>query len=103
MLKRWESAGLRPAEFWSSTPRQIVESFKAREIYFIREQNAQMSMAWHIAVLTNWRSKRKAFPKLKSLLIHEKPARQSMQQQLEIVKMWNAAFGGVVISNRRDH
>lgn len=53
-----------------------------------------MSLGWHTAVLVR---QQKHFPKLKQLLRHA-PARQrqSWQDQLAIVTMWNAALGGKV-------
>ena len=56
-----------------------------------RERNERVSQAWMTAALT--RTQR--LPRLDTLLVRtERPRAQTWQQQLAVVKMIHAAFGG---------
>lgn len=60
-----------------------------------------MALAWHIAALVRWPS-RKKLPPLKSL--QAKPRNrtpQTPEQMMTIAKMWTAYYGGKVIDKSR--
>lgn len=87
--------GFAEAQFWYSTPRQIMTHFDAVRFRVEREHRARMSHAWHVAML----SRVKKIPPLDSLIGIKNVSRkrQDWREQKSIAMALNAAFGGAVI------
>lgn len=75
------------AEFWDSTPRIIVLTFKAHDLRLQREHNDRAWLAWHIAVLPHM----KPIPKLDELLIKPR-VQQTTEQMRETMRMLARTF-----------
>ena len=52
------------------------------------EHNSRAWLAWHVAAL----QRAKKMPPLKKLLAQEKRRRQTWQEQLQVVQLWQALF-----------
>ncbi len=52
------------------------------------EHNARAWLAWHVAAL----QRQKKLPPLQNLLTRERPRRQTWQEQLKIVELWQAVL-----------
>lgn len=92
-MRRWEEHELAPAQFWNSTPREIIATLAARNAIAIRQHNERAWLAWHIGALPRM----KKYPKLDDLRVKpQASSRQSVEQQLAIARMWAARGIGTI-------
>jgi len=85
---------LKPSEFWELTFAEFSEMCEGYKWRREQQLNDLISHAWHTARLTMWT---KEFPKLETLLIRRNSKPQTAEDMLAVVKILNAAFGGVVV------
>lgn len=79
--------GFDPESFWDQTIRTVCAALHGKHRAAIRDQNARAWMVWHIAAL----QRAKKLPKLKTMMVKEKPRVQSWQEQQMIMQSWATA------------
>lgn len=96
MQTQWISAGFDPDSFWDQTIRTLSIGFKGAEGRIERSHNQFAWLAWHIVGMAP-RPRGFKMPKLEKLLYRRKPEStvQTPEQMLSIIRMMNAAFGGI--------
>jgi len=72
------------------TPRELAREISAAIRRHANEHNARAWLAWHVAAL----QRSKKMPPLKRLMAQEKRRRQTWQEQLKMVELWQAVLGG---------
>jgi hypothetical protein len=88
------SFGRTEYEFWSLTPRQIQQYFRAIDARLTRENDCRVSQAWLTARLGGMADP-KTFPKLETLLsAHHPRKKQSREEMTFVVRAMHAALGG---------
>jgi hypothetical protein len=72
--------------FWSLTPREIKDEFDSAYRRHIQHHNEHAWLAYHTAAL----HRVKRMPKLQTLLAKQPRRKQTWQEQLHIMRMWEA-------------
>ena len=88
--------GLQPSEFWALTYAEFVAMAEGYVRAQRRRTNELVYLAWHVAAL----SRQPKLPELQSLMQAEDDHRkkdQTPDEMLAMVRMLNAAMGGVEV------